>query len=619
MTAIEIIWKLAASLFILAMFLAFPPADSAAQETNSRGSRLWDTYSDTWAATDALGRSLPGYAETGPPRANKFVGIFYFLWLGEHGTDGPFDVTKILARDPQAINNPDSPLWGPLGSPHHWGEPAFGYYVSDDEWVLRKHAQMLSDAGVDAVFFDVTNQLTYPRSYLALCRVWTQIRREGGKTPQIAFLAPFWNPVKVVQELYGDFYQQGLYADLWFRWEGKPLILADPDAIQPERLRASQRVPGRLQAGDTAGQSFTAKRPFTAVGGEFPTYHATTSGMTLTLRRKGPGGEVLARRRFNNVVDNATVLLETPRALPPGTYYLEQGEPKGQIGWWSETGEVYAAGRAFSGGMPAAGDRSLTIRYAGEAKAVALTSGDRKMTPEAAGKLAEAIRRFFTFRKPQPDYFTGPTGPGQWGWLDVHPQKAYFKTPGVPEQVTVGVAQNAVDGRLGALSNPRAQGRSFAGGKQPGPSGQDFTGRNFAEQWKHARQIDPSLVFVTGWNEWVAGRFAADAPFHGAGSVTFVDTFNHEYSRDIEPVRGGHTDNYYYQLVDNIRRFKGVRVSRAAATASRTMPIDGDFREWEKWKRNTAMIASIRHIATTKAGVRQASSRIARGAMISSV
>jgi hypothetical protein len=34
---------------------------------------------------------------------------------------------------------------------HHWGESAFGYYRSDDPWVLRKHAQMLSDAGVDVI------------------------------------------------------------------------------------------------------------------------------------------------------------------------------------------------------------------------------------------------------------------------------------------------------------------------------------------------------------------------------------------------------------------------------------------------------------------------------------
>ncbi len=44
-----------------------------------------DLFSDTWVATDALGRQLPGYEECGPVRENRTVGIFYFLWLGQYG------------------------------------------------------------------------------------------------------------------------------------------------------------------------------------------------------------------------------------------------------------------------------------------------------------------------------------------------------------------------------------------------------------------------------------------------------------------------------------------------------------------------------------------------------
>ena len=32
-------------------------------------------------------------------------------------------------------------------------------------------------------------------------------------------------------------------------------------------------------------------------------------------------------------------------------------------------------------------------------------------------------------------------------------------------------------------------------------------GYNFAEQWKRAFELDPPFVMVTGWNEWIAGRF----------------------------------------------------------------------------------------------------------------
>src|ERR1700729_1690566 len=65
-----------------------------------------DLWSDTWVATDSLGRSLPLVEEVGPRRANKFVGVFYFLWLGQSGDLGPFDVTRILAQDPTALRNP---------------------------------------------------------------------------------------------------------------------------------------------------------------------------------------------------------------------------------------------------------------------------------------------------------------------------------------------------------------------------------------------------------------------------------------------------------------------------------------------------------------------------------
>src|SRR5687767_12715019 len=146
------------------------------------------------------------------------------------------------------------------------------------------------------------------------------------------------------------------------------------------------------------------------------------------------------------------------------------------------------------------------------------------------------MRDFWTFRKPRPDYFPEPPGkPGDWGWPDVFPQTRHDRPSGIAGQMTVGLAQTAAGGRLRDLANPRAHGRSFHNGKQPEAAGQDFTGRNFQEQWRRALEVDPQFLFVTGWNEWIAGRFGADAPFHAPGAVAFVDQFNHEYSRDIEP------------------------------------------------------------------------------------
>ncbi len=519
---------------------------------------LRDTLSDTWGATDALGRKLPGYAECGPPRPDRQVGIFYFLWLGEHANGaGPFDNSKILAQDPEAMQKPDSPLWGPLYAPHHWGESLFGYYQTDDPYVLRKHAQMLSDAGVDVVIFDVTNQVTYRRWYMALLQTFSEVRANGAKTPQVAFLCPFWDPAKVVRELYRDLYEPRLYPELWYQWDGKPLILANPDMIADGIGVSSHDRPDRLEPGHTLGQSFTAERPVAAAGGCFPTWTATGSAMTLSLYRDGPDGERVLTKRFENVGDNSWLLLHAEPALAPGAYYLEMSQASGTVGWWSNSQDVFAGGQSLADGTPVAGDRTLRVQLAGG---------------EAA-----TILDFFTFRTPQPSYFEGPTRLDMWSWLEVYPQHVFMNSRGEKEQMSVGVAQNAVGDRLGSMSEPGARGRSWHDGASDPRPGAVNLGLNLAEQWERALREDPRFVFVTGWNEWIAGRFAE---FAGVKMpVMFVDQFDQEHSRDIEPMKGGHGDNYYYQLVSYIRRYKGVRPPPAAG-ASKTIDINGNFDQW---------------------------------------
>lgn len=183
-----------------------------------------DVQSDTWVATDALGRALPGYEECGPPRPGKTVGIFYFLWLGYHDQE-LHDITQMLLKHPAA------PDYGPVGMFHWWGEPHFGYYRSEDPFILQKHAQMLSIAGVDVIFLDVTNGFTYDETLHALCRTYREMRARGQATPQIAFLLNSASP-RVARHLYETFYAQNQFPELWFHWHGKPLILASTDGIQ---------------------------------------------------------------------------------------------------------------------------------------------------------------------------------------------------------------------------------------------------------------------------------------------------------------------------------------------------------------------------------------------------
>ena len=564
---------------LLASFVLTPILPASGQTSRAP----WDTYSDTWVATDGLGRSLPTAVETGPVRARRTLGLFYFLTFARGGV-GPFDNTQILKAHPEAILDVHDPAWGPLNSDHYWGEPLFGYYTSDDEWVLRKHAQMLANAGVDVVVFDNSNAVTYDHARRTLCNVWEQIRRDGGKTPQIAFLCPFGNSggigSRTLGELYDTLYAPGLYADLWFRWNGKPLVLAYPDYATDEAVMAIQRQPSELPPGETLGQVFTLNHPFVAVGGSFPTWATTGSAMTLSLYCERPGGRLVARHRFENVTDNATLLLDVGKTLPAGTYFLEMSAPKGHIGWWGRSGS-YGNG-ALQNGEPALGDRSLCVHFAGTETVQALELVMRQLTPEAAKERARKIRDFFTYRTPIAQYDILNPPLGGWAWLQNYPQAAQRGPDGAVEQITVGVAQNYnAATHLAPMSFPGAYGRSFHDGKREETPDAVRHGYNFQEQWGRALQVDPPFLFVTGWNEWTAGFYAEWAGYKAPPPI-FVDEFNEEFSRDIEPMHGGHGDDYYYQLVANTRLYKGVRAIMPVVPAP--IHMKGNFDEWKAVK-----------------------------------
>ena len=374
----------------------------------------------SWPAVDGLGRSLPAQQEVGLSRPNRFVGIFYFLWLGQHDRSraGPFVVTDILAKHPDALDNPSSPPWGPAESPHFWGEPLYGFYLNSDPWVLRRHAWLLADAGIDTLIFDTTNRHTYREVYMSLCREFRDLRLKGERTPQILFMVNT-EAGDTAQDIYEDLYKPGLYQELWFRWQGKPLLICDPDKASAE------------------------------------------------------------------------------------------------------------------------------------------------------------VRSFFTLRRAHWPFQQVNTSYA-WHWEAAYPQVYGFTDdPRTPEEVNVSIAQNLrqSDGRVTNMSNGDARGRSFHNGSlDTRPEAVNY-GYNAQEQWSRALQLDPSFVMVTGWNEWIAGRFTR------AGKVIFVDQFSQEFSRDIEPMKGGHADNYYYQLVANVRRFKGMPAERKP-WRPKTIDIAGGFEQW---------------------------------------
>lgn len=193
-------------------------------------------------AVDHLGRKLPEYGEVPEKRDGKTVGLFYYLWHGYHGTQGPYDITEILKRDPNAMMNADSPAWPPAEHTPmlHWGEPMFGYYVSTDPWVLRRHVEMFITAGVDVLFFDVTNGFTYKKCFFKLFEILREYNNKGFKAPKVCFYtAPAIRGCGTgnLAELWECLYEPMLYSDLWFYWKGKPLIICHSIRSLPDRVR----------------------------------------------------------------------------------------------------------------------------------------------------------------------------------------------------------------------------------------------------------------------------------------------------------------------------------------------------------------------------------------------
>ncbi|MBE7056910.1 MAG: hypothetical protein E7388_05680 [Ruminococcaceae bacterium] len=197
--------------------------------------------------------------------------------------------------------------------------------------------------------------------------------------------------------------------------------------------------------------------------------------------------------------------------------------------------------------------------------------------------LINEIKDFFTYRKPQPLYAGGPWLDDQWGWLEIAPQNGYgLKPDGTYEMCTVGVAQNCREGLIVTHFNEgNTFGRSYTYKDKFAKLTEDshLYGYNFQEQWDYAREIDPDFVFITGWNEWTMGKWTDESYIRdGSGQIAFVDHFDREHSRDIEPDIDGYLDTYYLQMAANIRRFKGlkhVEIPNTPVTVN-----DGDFEAW---------------------------------------
>ena len=187
---------------------------------------------DTWVFTDGLGRVSVTNADVGDPKEDKTLAMFYWTWHTKAmAAAGYTDTTKLLEKYPEAKNDYDHAAWAGTGHYCFWNEPIYGFYTTEDPWVLRRHAELLANAGVDVIFTDNTNgNNTWKPSYTALYKTWDDAQKNGAvNVPKVSYLLPFGaneGSKDQLENLYLDIYRPGKYQNLWFYWDEKPMLMA---------------------------------------------------------------------------------------------------------------------------------------------------------------------------------------------------------------------------------------------------------------------------------------------------------------------------------------------------------------------------------------------------------
>ncbi|MBQ7378222.1 MAG: hypothetical protein IJW70_00920 [Clostridia bacterium] len=192
---------------------------------------------DTWVFTDGLGRTSLTYEDVGPVRDNKTVAMFYWTWhIDGFVTNNVVNLQEYCEKYPDAIRDYNNEIWKQNES-YWWNESIYGFYRGDDPWVLRKQAELLTNAGVDVIFTDNTNgDHTWYNSYNALLKEWDDAMTDGLKTPKLSFMLPFWDQSYTnmqVASIYQDLFRAGRYPNLWYYLDGKPMIMAIPASFNP--------------------------------------------------------------------------------------------------------------------------------------------------------------------------------------------------------------------------------------------------------------------------------------------------------------------------------------------------------------------------------------------------
>lgn len=500
-------------LLLIAAACTSPQTDMQDDPSNQKTDNTFrDIYPDTWVAVDDLGRTMPTYEEVGPVKEDKrrVTGIFYITWHTQdkhkEGEDYQADVTKILNKDPGARLDANHELW--YTNSYHWGESEMGYFLSQDEYVIRKDMSMLTDAGVDVLIMDVTNAVRYWDEWEVTFRVMSDMKKEGNKVPKFCFWAFNGPVITVVQDLYEKIYKEEKYPDLWFYWDDKPLLLYN----------------GR------------------------PGFDANRGG----IKHPNPNYDPAASSDSNH-----------PHYQDPD--YAEEF----YLDYTKEVKEFFTQRTMWWGYFEWGGERFVGTED-NWSFGYSLADPDVKaLSPEALLSTHNGIR--------EEAAVTAAQHPVTMTEENMGVGKSWSRENGQPELNEYDLPVPTYVPWLGeTVENPTAYGIYFQ------------------ERWDETIEADPEFLYINDWNEWTAGKYqpteGGTLPWFSEDKTTpwlgrnnpffFVDQYNSEFNRCIHPMKGGYTDNYYMQMAQNIRRYKGARPI-PENRGYQKVKIDGAFSEWE--------------------------------------
>ncbi len=463
-----------------------------------------DIYPDTWVAADALGREMPSYSEVGPVKKDqrRVVGIFYVTWHTQDKIkmEQPYraNVNKILHIDPSAGMDANHKLW--YTNSYHWEEPELGYFLSQDEYVIRKDMSMLADAGVDVLVMDVTNAVCYWDEWDVIFTTMQKMKEEGNKIPKFIFWAFNGPVITVVQNLYDRIYKEEKYKDLWFYWDEKPLLLynatptfdANREGIQHPNPHYDPKAKTDPSHPHYQDPDYTE---------EFYKDYTREVKNFFTLRTMWWGYYEWGGKRFVGTEDN-------------WSFGYNLADPR----------------------VKAMKPEELLSTHKGKREQAAVTPAQH---PMAMAKENMGVGKSWSRQYGEP----------KLNEYDL-PDSAYV--PWLKKKV----------------AHPEGYGIYFQ------------------ERWNEAINANPEFIYINDWNEWTAGKYQPEGggtiPWLGRNNpFYFVDQYNPEFNRTIQPMHEGYTDNYYMQMVQNIRRYKGVRPI-PIQKGYHEIKIDGNFSGWRK-------------------------------------